>query len=227
MACAYAEHHALGFDPTITLVKSPEGRTQYDITVCSGTSEWRVFRTVDVLFDAGSHCVVGRGTRVWKVREVDSATGDMVGEPLVLKDAWVDKHREREGNINARIRESASTLSAADRAQLDKILLTVLCHGDVVVAGAPDRTIATLDARSPTAEHGTAAPSDRDQAHYRIVFREVCIPLSEELALSTVFGALADVCEGESHRDSTCHFVLTRVIRSVPAASLRMGARRC
>ena len=206
MSCAYAEFHALGFDPTVVLVEVPGSPLQYDITVASGTPEQQVYRTAGVLADPGSQYVVGRGTRVWKARRLDTQTGEVVGEPVALKDAWVDSHREREGDINQRIRTSAASLPDVNRARLEQLLLTVVCHGDVIIDGVQDRTRPCTDRNPATGLHDSSpkrikhqhpAPLQVAQTHYRIVFREVGKSLREESSLPVVFSALADTCEGK------------------------------
>ena len=122
----------------------------------------------------------------------------------MLKDAWVDAHRERPGQIDAKIRESAAALSEADQAQLSRILLTIVCHGDVLVADAQDCTKAwshpreaTGEAHSKTVRHRVLAPSVVPQVRYRVVFREVCTSLNDVSSLPSVYNVLANVCEGE------------------------------
>ena len=139
LSCLLAEQHELGYDPTmVVLPPDSAGRTQYDIVVRSGRDGKHIYRTIDVVFDAGSDRLLSRGTRVWKaIRVVDGVPN---GEPVILKDAWVSTGRQREGDIDARIRRSATVLPEDDRTCLENMLLTILDHGDVVVAGVPDRT---------------------------------------------------------------------------------------
>ena len=91
----FAEPHALGFDPTMTLVCGPDGQRDYDITIRSQHGEDVVYRTSGVLFDAGSDHLVGRGTRVWKAARIDPSSCEVGLETVVLKDSWVDTPRER------------------------------------------------------------------------------------------------------------------------------------
>ena len=168
--------------------RGSDGSIQYDVCVpsCDGP---HVYRTTDILYDGGFGTLAGRGTRVWKARRLDAA-GEMTGEPVALKDAWVDRHREREGDISARIRQSSSVLEPEDHELLNNMLLTVLDHGDVYISGLPDRT-RLLPTVVPQNEFS-------GQVHYRIVCAEVGIPLREETSLHAVYQALVDVCGGAS-----------------------------
>ena len=201
----FAEPHALGFDPTMALVCGPDGQRDYDITIRSQHGEDVVYRTCGVLFDAGSDHLVGRGTRVWKAARIDPSSGKVGSETVVLKDSWVDTPREREGDILARIRRSASP---KDKTALDGFLLTVLEFGDVIIAGQPDctRVPPKNQDHPPEPQTGTkrrraqaAKPERRhcQQVHHRIVYRELGTPLRDETSMVTVFNALADVCRGE------------------------------
>ena len=196
-----AKPDALGFDPTVVPVRALDGTVQHDITV---GPQQETYRTLDMLWGTDTKRVVGHGTRVWKVRKVESTSGELVGAAVVLKDAWVDKHREREGTINARIRASAGALSSDDQARLSKVLLTVECHGDVSIAGQPDCTRPWVEPPLPYERENCAKRVARarprapvvEQCHYRIVFSELCRPLREETSLSTVFDALEEAAEG-------------------------------
>lgn len=136
LSIVYAEPREVGFDPTMTLVKQDDEPARYDILVRSEAGEEQIYRTLELLHDQGAEYLVGRGTRVWKAVKIEN--GEEVGDPVVLKDAWVDHHREREGSINARVRESA--IHSTHRGLFDMGLLTILSHGDVFVAGVQDRT---------------------------------------------------------------------------------------
>ena len=183
----YAEPHALGFDPTMVPSQAPDGSVQYDISVPSSSGEVHVYRTIGVLYDGGLGALCGRGTRVWKARRLDEA-GEMVGDPVALKDSWVDQHREREGDVSSRIRQSSVSLEREDFDLLNEMLLTVLDHGDVLVSGRPDCTRSL-----PTDNKSGIRPL---QVHYRIVYAEVGTPLREERSLHAVYQALTDVCGG-------------------------------
>lgn len=104
LSIVYAEPQDVGFDPTMTLLKQEDGTARYDILVRSETGEEQLYRTLELLHNQGAEYLVGRGTRVWKAVKIEN--GEEVGEPVVLKDAWVDHHRKREGTINSSTQES-------------------------------------------------------------------------------------------------------------------------
>ena len=194
----YAEDHELGFDPTMKVVKASDGTSQYEITVRDEAGDERLYRTIKVLSASGGRYLIGRGTRVWKAVEI--VDGVEVGDPVALKDCWVDSHREREGTITARIR--ASPMNDEDKEQLHKVLITVLTHGDVFVDDACDRTRVNPrsrkddDLQARNREGAAHSKPDRYQIHYRIVYLEVGVPLSEFTLLSDVYKTLGDACVG-------------------------------
>ena len=204
VSCMFADPAALGFDPTMTCLQSPnsdDSRTvQYDVLVRGADGGVQTYRTFGVLYDGGGDALVGRCTRVWKARRVDHS--DVVGEPVALKDTWVDDHREREGSIDCRIRQSALSLSSDDRHRLEQSLLTIISHGDVLVGGATDctRRVVLGDASgtpSTVIPCGDRKPLAKLQTHYRIVYREIGTPLRDESSLAVVFKALMEGCGGE------------------------------
>ena len=180
----------------MTPVPSASGELQYDIAVHSADHQLGVYRTSELLSNAGSRYVQGRATRVWAARKIDPVTGEPIGGPVVLKDAWVDSHREREGDTVARIRQAASSMPGNDRTRLDDALLTVIFHGDLTIADRPDRTRVLPTETAQRKQHVHPAASKTSQTHYRIIFQELCTPLREVTSLSTIFEALANACEG-------------------------------
>lgn len=112
---------------------------QYDITVRDmDTEEEKVYRTGELISDVGADHIRGRGTRVWKVHQV-SADGSLSTAVRVLKDAWIDSDRVREGKVMGEI--LSSTDDPKTKARLKAILLTKETHGDVYINGAVDHTI--------------------------------------------------------------------------------------
>ena len=192
----------LGFDPTIERRTFTDDHGVYDILIRDKDGKSQVFRTLDILYD-GSDQILGRGTRVWRAQRVDS--GVLIGDPVALKDSWVDDHREREGDIDIRIRQSALLLDDEDRERLVNSLLTVVCHGDVVIEGCRDHTRPIPTDRAPRRiskiplHHpgSRIPPSPSLQTHYRIAFQEVGKPLRDETSLGDIFKAIVDVCAGK------------------------------
>ncbi|KAJ3559785.1 hypothetical protein NM688_g130 [Phlebia brevispora] len=194
LSVMFAEHHQVGYDPTITVIKWDEDDVQCEIAVQTIPGEEHRYRTLQPLSGQEQEYLIGRGTRVWKVIRIED--GHEVGEPVVLKEAWVDSHREREGFIQSRIRAAGASTEYAEA--LKKALVTVLCHGDVFVDGAQDAT-RSLSEHDPSNVDNAADDSDlfgKRQVHYRIVFKEVGTPLHDVTSLATVYKALGDVTYG-------------------------------
>ncbi|KAF8316911.1 hypothetical protein DL93DRAFT_2056122 [Clavulina sp. PMI_390] len=123
-----AEPELIGWDPTIQRMpydRSDQNATAiYRIIVHGDKDETRVFETCALLSDVGAEAFIGRGTRVWVVHEV-TADGIDTSKVMVLKDCWVNKERELEGNILNDLRAKL-----ADRPEL-KNFLSVYTHGIV------------------------------------------------------------------------------------------------
>ena len=131
---------ALGYDPTIERVGEVDSKAVYHIKVpvdpkfiLGDVPKFRLFKTEDLLSDAGAEAFRGRGMRVWKVREV--VDGKPAGPPMVLKDSFINEDRPREGNTIMKI---VGALPEGDKRRLH--FLTVVVHGDVVVDDRPDTT---------------------------------------------------------------------------------------
>ena len=214
LACTFAEPHHLGFDPTMTIAETSGGHLQYDLAVRSDDGEVQVYRTSRVLFDGGLDNPFGKGTRVWEAFLVDPDSGETTGEPVVLKDSWVGRHREREGNILARIRQSASSLNEADRAALESALISVVHHGDVLVSANADCTRALphegIKSFGNLCRTVHVPPI---QSHYRIVYRELCRPLRTETCIASVFSAVRDVCHSKSNSGATYRLPYTQLLQ--------------
>ena len=204
----YAEPHELGFDPSIRLLPGDAEEVQYEITILCGTEE-HVYRTISLLANTNPDIIHGRGTRVWKAMKIEN--GAEVGEPIALKDSWVDDELEREGTTYENILSSSS--SSKTQATLRKNLLTVLAHGEVLINGVVDQVQATLSL-GIKAEPGPSSSKNAEfisimerqhllnvtyrQIHYRIAYKEVCgSHLHYASSLHRIFKALGDACIGE------------------------------
>ncbi|THG93529.1 hypothetical protein EW026_g7729, partial [Hermanssonia centrifuga] len=169
-----------------------------EIVVQSENDGEELYRTINLLSDIGSADLIGRGTRVWKAVKV--VNGEEFGEPVALKDSWVDYNRQREGAIHDRIRESIIAIGQAEL--FTQYFLTVECYGDVLVLDEQDRTRLPQDhsvSSSPelAATSLSVHTSEYHQVHHRIVFKEVGLPLSKVTSLLEVFNALGDVVDGK------------------------------
>ncbi len=200
----YATHEQLGWDPTMSVSTDGLEDSQYDITVRSETGEKTVYRTLNLLSYLGSEKVCDGGTRVWKV--VRLKHGEMAGDPVILKDCWVDGDAPREGCIFHEIR--GMDLPEQIQNPLVDALLTVECYGDVVIGG--DDSDAPLDhtirLRTRSAQENppgcdlTAVQilsHCRFKVHHRIVFKEVCQPIHNLTSFQDRFKVLGEACIGE------------------------------
>ncbi|KAI0943406.1 hypothetical protein AcW1_002575 [Taiwanofungus camphoratus] len=225
----YAKEHEIGWDPTMKFAKDGKGKIQYhsdgtpryDITVRTPEAEEVVYHTIGVLSDVGANAPLGRGTRVWEARKV--VGNKEYSDPVALKDSWIDSDRDREGDLSASLRDSAS--SEEDREDIDARFLTVLHHGDVYIDGNADdtRTLMTRSMEIPSecsrynvqispedilsgSNTGTGhyrtpqeynqemiEPMHHPKAHYRIVFKEVCKPLYKITSLALILKVLSHI----------------------------------
>ena len=183
-----------------------ENTTQYDIMMRCNNGGSKVFRTLDLVAD-GTRELRGKGTRAWKAVEV--IDGKECGRPVVLKDAWVDIARPQEGETTARVCEIARP--AGPDSELQGSFLTVDCHGDVYLDD--ERSVidctrrfclkdgATVCVETPqhrsTPLDDTQVALSRCLVHYRIVFQEICSPISEETSAAMIFRALTDIARSE------------------------------
>jgi hypothetical protein len=135
----YTKPEELGWDPTITRQRI-QGHTCYDITVDAFEGERVVpvvFRTEQILSDFAADALRSRDTRVFKARKLNPVSGQVEGEPVAIKDVWVDDDRDREGWIRAKIEEGANE---EDKLLIQQYFMTVLHHGDVIIFGQTDHT---------------------------------------------------------------------------------------
>ena len=147
----FADEHVLGYDPTMAVHTSlGDGSRQYDIVVRQDDGTCHTYRTKRLLSNGGGAYLQGRGTRVWHAVRLED--GVETGDPVALKDSWVDAHREREASVNSRIRGAVT--SQADRHELDGLIVQISAHGDVYVSGVPDCTHA-----EPTRKPSLLSPS--------------------------------------------------------------------
>ncbi|KAJ3718231.1 hypothetical protein C8R42DRAFT_585714, partial [Lentinula raphanica] len=92
LSFAFATAEDMGWDPTITFSHcNSEDRRQYNIAV-----DKHVYQTISTLSDFSADNPIGRGARVWKVK-------DAKGRTRVLKDIWLDVDRLEEHKIYEKI----------------------------------------------------------------------------------------------------------------------------
>ena len=144
------------------------------------------YRTLALITDSGAFDLLGRGTRVWKAVRI--VNGEETGAPVVLKDAWVDSDREREGDIHWR--RLHSDYFERERPELKEHFIAVEVHGDVMLMGSADCTPCSF--RGPSNAHVRS----RSQTHYRIVYSEIGESLRNITSLRTIFQTLGDAVRG-------------------------------
>ncbi|KAI6111275.1 hypothetical protein F5141DRAFT_1046996 [Pisolithus sp. B1] len=151
---AFAEDHALGWDPTIQRV-CVGGKVQYDITVCTDEGDVLVYQTTRVISDYSADALSGRGTRVFEARlKFLKGTSVKDAKPVVLKDTWRDCDRDREDTILNRIFDDLREHRGREQEEeARKYFLTVLAAGNVMVDGKTDSTDCLL--------RGSDLPTDR------------------------------------------------------------------
>ncbi|CAE6383769.1 unnamed protein product [Rhizoctonia solani] len=208
----------------------------YDITVRQSDKIKKVYRTVEILSDIGAESLIGRGTRVWKVQELDD-NGERFGPFYALKDVWVHDDRPMEHDTLAEIKKQQPSY--------ERHFLTVLCAGFATVkigdSSRPDNTKGTIrrghdfsltnqvlrpratitenqdNSRkrkapstsgtayefiqyTPTARredrwnHGYLSRTSRQ--HYRIVFKEVGVPVHRLRNYQDIITAITGGSEG-------------------------------
>ncbi|KAF7795938.1 hypothetical protein EIP86_007105 [Pleurotus ostreatoroseus] len=219
LSIANAQDVHLGLDPTITPF---EDTGRYDIVVRSDNGECKTYRTLELLASREPHALFGRGTRVWRAVRIQD--GQEIGEPVALKDAWVDYYLAQEGAIFEQVR-------LADRPpehhSAEDFLLTVDCHGDVVLKEGPpitlDHTVCFGESGAPLCMPASSReelvemfgsmsstsdpslqterklPTSRCLVHYRIAFQEICTSLSDETSIPAIFKALARITLALKH----------------------------
>src|ERR1700722_14511554 len=230
---SFASEIDLGWDPSIQRVLV-DGKMCYEIKVHEKQDEQifqSVYRTFKVVSDVGAIGLRGRGTRVFLAHPLDE-NGEVDGDPVVLKDVWVDVTRPREGQIREALLEAADE---QDREVLKTHTMTIQDSGDVFINGEPDNTHTMLRKLSipnratfclQPAVHlprnsylGEGENSQRDYAfqraphsphrtypdkvHHRVVFREIGTPIDMLRNLKDVRAVMVDIVRGQSLRLSS------------------------
>ncbi|TCD60211.1 hypothetical protein EIP91_010547 [Steccherinum ochraceum] len=146
MAVSFASRAELGYDPTVKRV-AINNEIAYEYTVVGKQGKKHVFRTVEhALFSHQSHRILGRATRIWKVREVN-AKGEFISPEHVLKDYWMSQNSKTEGNIQAEILEAARKARAEKGVSSDDIskhFMHILHDTVVRIGGKQDSSLSYL-----------------------------------------------------------------------------------
>lgn len=215
LSIVYARQPELGLDPSMTLID--EGQ-QLDIAVHSEDGGTRLYRTLGLLAEREPDALYGKGTRVWKAVQI--VDGRETGDHIALKDAWVAAEQPLEGTVFSQLFNACHSTDPSQ--QINNSLVTVEAHGDVLMGGVLDvtpnisrtggRFRKSFETRADLLEFiernrnlypAASWPSSSRLhtpclVHYRIVYKEVCKPLSEETSLVVIFRALAQIALSKS-----------------------------
>ncbi|CAE6434132.1 unnamed protein product [Rhizoctonia solani] len=227
----------LGYDLDTELVTSNDGSAEsYDITIRNpdaGTT--KVYRTIEIISDAGVDSMVGHGARVWEVQRL--VDGVPVGPSYALKDAWIYEDRIGEHVILKKIRKEQPAYAQHFLTPMDHCFVPV----DPALPSILDNTHRNLSHRtvrnlkltgmvlstrfsysvttivlSPLWERVDFGLARR---HYRIVFKEIGESVHDLGTFADVFIAIQGGWEGLHamnlsgyvHRDGTYDFMATEV----------------
>lgn len=202
----------LGWDPTI-ISRIKAEKQQYDIKVCSADGIYTHYRTLESLWSDGARRAISKGTRVWKAVRIEE--GVPTGNSVVVKDAWVDSTRDREGYVHSQVMQSY--LLSEDSSPYQGAFTTIQAHGDVWIEDEQDTTLCFYDTSDSSesvealadeemsgnedtsyAPHPQAAIKNelRFQVHYRVVYGEVGQSLYDITSLRVILEKLADAVIG-------------------------------
>ncbi|THH03743.1 hypothetical protein EW145_g6042 [Phellinidium pouzarii] len=202
LSFAFASKTELGWDPTVSV------SIENGIRVYHFTMDDEVFSTVKVMSDVGADAVIGRASRVFKVKRKD-------GTLAILKDVWVDDDRELEHTARNIVKRHLMTPVQFGLVEVDgqtDHTTNVIMRGEAPPfintfrlvpethpvndaqqsAGHPrasDRTV-YYTARAP---QENARNEIHHRHHYRLVFKEIGETLYLVKNLSDVLAALQHI----------------------------------
>ncbi|KAJ3559365.1 hypothetical protein NM688_g393 [Phlebia brevispora] len=218
LSLLYADPLELGWDPTM---QSLSDGHNFDITIISEDGEARVYRTSALISDSSAQSVRSRATRVWKAIRLED--GEESGEPVALKDTWVEPEQQAEGTVIKAVRDA---VSLGNNNLADQVFPRVEWHGDVVLGddrrildctrsflsmgkATQERTRRDITASAkPSATNKSGLPSQL--VHYRIVYSQLCHNnIHTQVSLPKIFCGLAQIARalellhkaGWVHRD--------------------------
>lgn len=110
-----------------------------DIPTCRIQVGENIYETVEVLSSFAVETIVGRGTRVYNVRDLRT------GKHYVLKDVWVEDGRALEHEIREKILEVVKVTFGEDaQKKAARHLLTPIAHWLVPVGEETDHTVGVM-----------------------------------------------------------------------------------
>ena len=203
----------------------------FDIAVQCEDGQTRVYRTLNCISDSGAKELHSRGTRVWRAVLVEG--GEMRGEPVAMKDVWIQSTGKPEG-------VTLQAVCAATEIEDDCIkdaFPTVRSHGYVFLDDERRVLDCTLQLTSEDSASQTSVNAGdparqfpKQMTHYRIVFAEVCRSLHHERSLPTIFKGLARIAKGTLLVQWCCPswlYSLSPLLSVADVAQSGMGAPRC
>ncbi|PPQ78291.1 hypothetical protein CVT25_011750 [Psilocybe cyanescens] len=127
MSILFATTAQLGYDPLVTL----EQDFKYTFNIPQGPGKpSRFFRTIKPIVEYRSNNITGRMTRIFHVYEVDSDPR----REFVLKDVWIDKDAETEGQIQGALFGDIEKFWGETRPSNDELGELRSMHADLVAS---------------------------------------------------------------------------------------------
>ncbi|THH29963.1 hypothetical protein EUX98_g4223 [Antrodiella citrinella] len=226
LATTFNDLEHLGFDPTVSRRIRDDKTVVYEYMV-SDKGVVKLYRTVgdSALFTYLSLRLIGRGTRVWRVREV-SPDGELIGKEHALKDYWLPEDHQSEGEIQSAIfKLAAKKFGDTDYKQYFMTILhdTIVSHSSLPQLPDTYNQLGTQpsDDKHPTNAHvksvntkpvggsNISSPTTNlsdyppgvtlrydPRKHCRVLFDEVGTPVREIRNHSVVFRCLAEGMQG-------------------------------
>jgi hypothetical protein len=186
IAVAFGTLEQLGYDDSMSCFIDDAGIVQYKLVL-----DATVYVTMKLLSDHRADTISGRSTRVWEAYQ----EGDPERVPVVVKDLWMPADAAQEGNQLLELREKLRALEEPGTPlPPGDYFLTVLAHGFVRTPdGADDHTLdVVMRGCLPPVKSAQRTP----RKHYRIVFKEVGVPIDRLSTISEIMHALADATRG-------------------------------
>ncbi|KAK2459542.1 hypothetical protein APHAL10511_008448 [Amanita phalloides] len=175
LSFTYASKADLGWDETME-PKIIGGEKRYEIKVSGNTYETQG----KPLSDFVAHSIVGRATRVYKVKKLQ----DNTGKTYVLKDVWLAKGRRPEHTIRDEILEDIkSVLGENDKNIVEKHLFTPV-HHCIVQVKTEDKGWVDDDTHDVILRKAEFSTTDRIHIHPPINLNHVVTSIGQTPHLS-------------------------------------------
>jgi hypothetical protein len=219
------DQDSLGFDSTIKPDPGNKGRFIITVHPDGEKQNPKRFQTTQILSLFQAEPIRGRGTRVYEAIEMDE-NGNSTGSHVVLKDTWIDSDRKREGSVLDSMRaaadgadtqlfdthfltkvyhgdvwieldildDTANGLMCGLNITSGQVSLFELQRRPVQRSEPPSgseglRTMSSVKARDPDPRYVL-------KTHYRVVFKEICIPIYRIKSLPEVITVLSETVSG-------------------------------